>query len=83
MEARALIDQSAFLPDDVQNITTAFDEAWAQVKPKFRSDEEAEARIVLAKAILAAAKAVPIRVAILRNAGIDALARLHPTRFLK
>jgi hypothetical protein len=83
LKARELIDSAAFGPDTLKVIGQAFDEAWDSVAGNFEENPLAiqAARLKLANAILAEAKANPHDdVETLKNAALQAVALSYRRR---
>ena len=83
MKAPELIDDAAFGPDTLKVIGQAFDEAWASIAGSFDESPLAveAARLKLANAILAAAKANGANdVATLKNAALQAVVLAYRNR---
>jgi hypothetical protein len=77
MKAQALTDGSSFGPDALKAITRAFDEAWAEIEGHIADDPliEDSARQTLASAILSIATDSSRDVQVLKNAGLQVMAR--------
>jgi len=85
MQARKLIDGASFGPDALKAIGQAFDEAWAEVAPHFPGDPliEEGARLALANAIFSLATDTSRDVQVLKNAGLQVLARNYTSLPIK
>ena len=79
MRARALIDGAAFGPDALRAIGQAFDLAWIEIASEFAGDPIVTegARLSLANAILSVASEDSRDVNVLKNAGLQAMARKY------
>jgi hypothetical protein len=77
MRARALIDGASFGPDALKAISQAFDLAWSEIASYFAGDPVVTegARIALANAILSVASDDSRDVEVLKQAGLQAMAR--------
>ena len=77
MRARALIDGASFGPDALKAVSQAFDQAWGEIASHFNGDPSVTdaARIALANAILSVASDESRDVEVLKQAGLQAMAR--------
>jgi hypothetical protein len=83
-KADALIKASVFEPPTFRAITVAFDESWAAIRYMFVHQPQfivEDARSVLANAILNAAAAGQTTVDVLKDEGIQAVAKAYPHIF--
>ncbi len=78
MEARRIIDGSAFGPEVLQVIRRAFDDAWRIIEQRFPDHMHADARKVLAKAVMSAARENSSDSAMIRDASVRAMRRGYP-----
>jgi hypothetical protein len=76
MKARQLIDGASFGPEAVKALGQAFDQAWQTISGNFGDDPSdiERARLRLAEAILSVASEASRNVAVLKNAGLQAMA---------
>jgi hypothetical protein len=74
VEARKLIREAAFNPEQLEIITTAFDRAWEAIQDRFDNDAERRfARLKLAETILARASAGMMEPALLQASAVEAM----------
>ncbi|MGD9805397.1 MAG: hypothetical protein AB7E81_11775 [Hyphomicrobiaceae bacterium] len=81
MKARRIIEGASFGPDVLDVVRKAFDESWQQVSFVFSPSEHEDAREVLAKAVMIAARDDSNDPRPLREAAIQAMKRQYPSRF--
>jgi hypothetical protein len=78
MEARRIIDGAAFGPEVLQVIRDAFDDAWRNIEIRFPVYMHLEARKMLAKAVMSAAREDSSDSAMIRDAAVRAMRRSYP-----
>jgi hypothetical protein len=81
MGTHRIIEGSAFGPDVLKVIASAFEEAWVEIADKFSPGEQEDAREQLAQAIIAAARGDTHEVSTVRDAGIRAKQSKYPSLF--
>ena len=74
MDARQLIREAAFDPEQLETVTAAFDGAWRAIETRFDNDGEREkARLRLARIILALASEGVTAPQVLRASAVEAM----------
>ena len=82
MRARRIIEGSAFGPEVIRIAVEAFEGAWSQIADRFDANEHEAARETLAALIISSTRETSRDVHLLRGAGLRAMARAFPGRFL-
>jgi len=74
--ARVLLDGASLGPDTLKSLGTAFDNAWAEIAGQFQDSTQREAaRLNLATAILSVASDDSRDAEVLKEAGLQVMAR--------
>jgi hypothetical protein len=81
MRARRIIDGASFDPDVLKIVREAFEDCWHEVSGAFSPDEFDDARMFLAKAVMATAREDSVSARPLRKAAMQAMRRRYPERF--
>jgi hypothetical protein len=81
MKARRIIDGASFDPDVLKVVREAFEDCWRGMSSSFAPDEHEDARVILATAVMAAARADSDNPRPLREAALQAMKRQYPSRF--
>jgi len=81
MKARRIIDGASFDPDVLKIVREAFEDCWQEVSGAFLPDEHDDARVFLAKAVMATAREDSASARPLREAAMQAMRRRYPERF--
>jgi hypothetical protein len=81
MRARRIIEGAMFGPDVLNVVRQAFEECWQELAGSFSPSEHEDAREVLARAVMSAAREDSADPLPLREAGMQAMRRSYPVRF--
>ena len=74
VEARQLIREAAFDPEQLEIISAAFDGAWQAIQGRFNNDADRKfARLKLATAVLARARTGMMKVELLKASAVEAM----------
>lgn len=82
MDPLRITGGAAFGPDVLKVLSAAFDDAWADVSHNFYKHEQERGREFLAQAMMSMIRDNSTDGAMLRDAGIRALKKAYPMRFL-